>query len=41
MSTGTNLASVDTKLYIALWRQTHNIAGWRIVNEFYTPPTKE
>lgn len=36
-----NLASVDTKLYIALWRQTHNIAGWRIVNEFYTPPTKE
>lgn len=36
-----NLDHVDTKLYIALWRQSHNSAGWRIVNEGYTPPTPQ
>lgn len=36
-----NLEKVDTKLYIATWRQSHNSAGWRIVNEGYTPPSAE
>lgn len=35
-----NLAQVDTKFYIALWRPSHNSAGWRIVNPGYTPPTE-
>lgn len=35
-----NLDHVDTKLYIALWRPSHTSAGWRVVNEFYTPPTQ-
>lgn len=35
-----NLAQVDTKLYVAQWRPSHNIAGWRVVNPFYTPPTQ-
>ncbi|MBR5863571.1 MAG: hypothetical protein IKY76_03340 [Alistipes sp.] len=33
-----NLEKVDTKFYITTWRQSHNSAGWRVVNEFYTPP---
>ena len=36
-----NLAEVLTKLYIATWKPSHSMAGWRIVNQFYTPPTKE
>lgn len=36
-----NLEKVDTKLYIAHWRPSHSIAGWRVVNEGYTPPSKE
>ena len=36
-----NLEKVDTKLYIAHWRPSHSIAGWRVVNEGYTPPTAE
>ena len=36
-----NLANVDTKLYIAAWRRSYQSAGWRIVNEFYTEPSKE
>ena len=30
-----NLEHVDTKLYIAAWKPSHNSGGWRIVNEFY------
>ena len=30
-----NLERVDTKLYIAAWKQSYSTAGWRIVNEFY------
>lgn len=36
-----NLAQVDTKFYVALWRPSHNFAGWRVVNPFYTPPTTQ
>lgn len=36
-----NLPSVDTKLYMASWRPSHSLSGWRIVNEFYAPPTQE
>ncbi|MBQ2033986.1 MAG: hypothetical protein II217_06380, partial [Alistipes sp.] len=35
-----NLPSVDTKLYMASWRPSHSLSGWRIVNEFYAPPTQ-
>ena len=31
-----NLASVDTKLYMASWRPSHSSSGWRVVNDFYT-----
>lgn len=31
-----NLASVDTKLYMASWRASHPSSGWRVVNDFYT-----
>ncbi|MBO7331567.1 MAG: hypothetical protein J6U52_07240 [Alistipes sp.] len=34
-----NLAQVDTKLYLGLWRPSHNAAGWRVVNQYYSPPT--
>lgn len=34
-----NLEQVLTKFYIATWRPTHSIGGWRVINEFYTPPT--
>ena len=30
-----NLASVDTKLYMASWRPSHSSSGWRVVNDFY------
>lgn len=30
-----NLASVDTKLYMASWRASHSSSGWRVVNDFY------
>ena len=30
-----NLPNVDTKLYIAAWRNSYSSAGWRIINEFY------
>ena len=36
-----NLPAVDTKLYMASWRQSHSVAGWRVVNNFYEPPTEE
>ena len=36
-----NLPAVDTKLYMASWRQSHSVAGWRVVNDFYEPPTEE
>lgn len=36
-----NLAEVFTKLYIATWKSSHNMAGWRIVNPFYTPAAKQ
>jgi hypothetical protein len=36
-----NLAQVDTKFYVAQWRPSHNFAGWRVVNPFYTPPTTQ
>lgn len=36
-----NLPTVDTKLYMASWRQSHSVAGWRVVNNFYEPPTEE
>ena len=36
-----NLPAVDTKLYMASWRPSHSISGWRIVNDFYAPPTQE
>ena len=36
-----NLPAVDTKLYMASWRQSHSVAGWRVVNKFYEPPTEE
>lgn len=36
-----NLPAVDTKLYMASWRQSHPMSGWRIVNDFYTPPTEQ
>ena len=36
-----NLEQVLTKLYIAAWRPSHNASGWRVVNEFYTPPTNQ
>ncbi len=36
-----NLPAVDTKLYMASWRQSHSVAGWRVVNDFYAPPTEE
>lgn len=36
-----NLAQVDTKFYVAQWRPSHNFAGWRVVNPFYTPPTNQ
>lgn len=36
-----NLPAVDTKLYMASWRQSHSVAGWRVVNNFYESPTEE
>lgn len=36
-----NLPAVDTKLYMASWRPSHSVAGWRVVNNFYEPPTEE
>ena len=36
-----NLPTVDTKLYMASWRPSHPLSGWRIINDFYTPPTQE
>lgn len=36
-----NLADVYTKFYITSWRASHNSAGWRVVNQFYTPPVQE
>lgn len=36
-----NLPTVDTKLYMASWRPSHPMSGWRVVNDFYTPPTEE
>ena len=36
-----NLPTVDTKLYMASWRPSHPMSGWRIVNDFYAPPTQE
>ena len=36
-----NLPSVDTKLYMASWRNTHPSSGWLVKNDFYTPPTAE
>jgi hypothetical protein len=36
-----NLAEVNTKFYITSWRASHSSAGWRVVNQFYTPPAKE
>ena len=30
-----NLASVDTKLYMASWRPSHSSSGWRVVNDSY------
>ncbi len=36
-----NLPAVDTKLYMASWRPSHPMSGWRIVNDFYAPPTQE
>ena len=34
-----NLGEVLTKLYITTWRASHNVAGWRVVNQYYTPTT--
>jgi hypothetical protein len=36
-----NLPTVDTKLYMASWRPSHPMSGWRVVNDFYAPPTEE
>ena len=30
-----NLATVDTKLYMASWRGTHSSSGWLVKNDFY------
>ncbi len=35
-----NLAEINAKLYMASWRPSHNSSGWRVVNDFYTPPTE-
>lgn len=36
-----NLPQIDTKLYIAAWRNSHSTGGWRVVNEFYKAPQPE
>ncbi len=36
-----NLPTVDTKLYMASWRPSHPMSGWRVVNDFYTPSTEQ
>lgn len=33
-----NMPEVLTKLYMAQWRNSHSASGWRVVNDFYTPP---
>ena len=36
-----NLASVDTKLYMASWRASHSSSGWRVVNDFYATESEK
>ena len=36
-----NLAEALTKLYVGMWRPSHNAAGWRVVTKDFTPPIPE
>lgn len=36
-----NLATVDTKLYMASWRGTHSSSGWLVKNDFYKAESEE
>lgn len=36
-----NLATVDTKLYMASWRGTHSSSGWLVKNDFFKAESEE